>query len=316
MALRNLGIDFEYWKTSDWDVNSVRIYKAIHHGDDNTDYSEGLDKEELVDALNDLCVSTDGKKPMTRDQIKRKGEKWLREVYNSFKASHNLGSITNIHAEDLEIGDKNYETILTYSFPCQDLSLAGKQAGMTEGSNTRSSLLWQVGRLLTECKELNCLPEVLVMENVNAIHNKKNMPDFQKWLDFLENLGYKSYWQDMNGKNYGVAQNRQRTICVSLLSDLPYVFPEPIELKKRLKDYLEKNADSKLYINNEKAQNLIVSLIERGVLPVTGGSTTAYANYRTVDKTNVDVAKTLCARDFKGFGTGWDTMNSVIEETT
>ena len=96
-------------------------YKAIHHGDDNTDYSEGLNKEELVDALNALCISTDGKKPMTRDQIKRKSEGWLRTTYNNFKATHNLGSIMNIHAEDLEIGgdaERNeYVTILTYSFP-------------------------------------------------------------------------------------------------------------------------------------------------------------------------------------------------------
>ena len=297
MAMKRLQVPFESWKTSDWEVDSVKSYKAIHFGDDNLDYSKGLNKEELVDALCDLCISTDGKQPMTKEQINRKGEKWLRETYNNFKATRNLGSITNIHAEDLEIDEENYTTMLFYSFPCQALSLAGKQEGMDEGSGTSSSLIWEVKRILLECKELNCLPTVCIMENVSAIHNKKNMPNFQKWLDFLESLNYKSYWQDLNSKDYGVAQNRQRTFCVSLLSDLPYVFPEPIELKKRLKDYLEPTVEEKYYIQNEKAQKLIVSLIERGVLPPAGGSTTAYANYRTVDKTNVDIAKTLCARN-------------------
>lgn len=120
MALKRLGVDFECWKTSDWDTNSVRSYKAIHCSEDNTDYSEKLDKEQLVQELLKLCISVDGKNPMKEQQIRRKGEKWLRETYNCFKASRNLGSVTGIHAEDLEIGgeDRNeYETILTYSFP-------------------------------------------------------------------------------------------------------------------------------------------------------------------------------------------------------
>ena len=138
---------------------------------------------------------------------------------------------------------------------------------MEKGSGTASSLLWEIERILRECKELNCLPDVLLLENVTQVHGKKNIDNWNTWLGILEELGYKTYWQDLNSKNYGVAQNRQRCFAVSLLSDLPYVFPEPIELKKRLKDYLEPVVDEKFYIENEKAQKLIVSLIERGVLP-------------------------------------------------
>ena len=150
---------------------------------------------------------------------------------------------------------------------CQDLSVAGRQAGMTKGSGTRSGLLWEVERLLLECKEIGELPQVLALENVPAIHNKKNMPDFQKWLDFLESIGYKTYWQDLNSKNYGVPQNRDRCFAISVLSDKSYTFPQPVPLQLRLKHMLEQNVDEKYYINNEKAQQLIIKLINKGILP-------------------------------------------------
>lgn len=186
---------------------------------------------------------------------------------------------------------------------------------MTKGSGTRSGLLWEVERLLLECKELGELPQVLVMENVAAIHNKKNLPDFQKWLDCLEDMGYKTYWQDLNSKNYGVPQNRDRCFAISVLSNNPYVFPKPIELTRRLKHVLEDSVSENFYINNEKAEKLIVELINKGVLETTDDKTrTAHLNYNTIDKIDVNIAKTLCARDYKGFGTGWDTMNGVIEE--
>jgi len=153
---------------------------------------------------------------------------------------------------------------MTYSFPCQDLSVAGKQAGMTKGSGTRSGLLWEVERLLNEVENL---PKVLLMENVPQVHGKKNMEDFQRWIQFLENKGYSNYWQDLNAKNYGVAQNRNRCFMVSILGSYRYEFPKPIELTKRMKDYLEDDVDEKYYINNEKAQKLIDTLIADGTIP-------------------------------------------------
>ena len=114
--------------------------------------------------------------------------------------------IKDINGSDLGIVDTDdYRYILTYSFPCQDLSVAGKQKGMTKGSGTRSGLLWEVERLLNECREL---PQILLMENVPQIHGKKFMKDFEEWMAFLESKGYHNYWKDLNAKNYGVAQNR------------------------------------------------------------------------------------------------------------
>lgn len=172
--------------------------------------------------------------------------------------------ITQISGSDLEIVDTEIFTyLLTYSFPCQDLSVAGKQKGMVKGSGTRSGLLWEVERLLNE---VGNLPQVLLMENVPQVHGKKNMEDFQKWIAFLESKGYSNYWQDLNAKNYGVAQNRNRCFMVSILGNYKFTFPNPIELQKVMKDYLEDEVDEKYYINNEKAQKLIQKLIDNGTL--------------------------------------------------
>ena len=139
---------------------------------------------------------------------------------------------------------------------------------MSKGSGTRSGLLWEVERILTEIRDSNGeLPQILFMENVPQVHSQDNMPDFRKWLDFLESLGYTNYYQDLNAKNYGVAQNRERCFMFSFLGEYNYHFPQPIPLKKKLKDYLEDNVDEKYYINNEKADKLIKQLIDNGTLP-------------------------------------------------
>lgn len=186
----------------------------------------------------------------------------------SYNAIHDTDfettDICNINGTDLGICDTDkFCYIMTYSFPCQDLSVAGKQKGMTKGSGTRSGLLWEVERILNECSEL---PQVLLMENVPQVHGKKNMLDFQKWIDFLESKGYSNYWQDLNAKDYGVAQNRNRCFMVSILGEWSYKFPEPIPLEKTMKDYLEDDVDEKYYINTEKAQKLIRQLIRNGTL--------------------------------------------------
>jgi DNA (cytosine-5)-methyltransferase 1 len=187
---------------------------------------------------------------------------------NSYNAVHGTDfkvmDIRDIHAEDLEVTNTDkYCYIMTYSFPCTDLSVAGKMKGMKKGSGTRSGLLWEVERLL---KEMDERPQVLLMENVPQVHGKKNKEDFQSWISFLESVGYMNYWQDLNAKNYGVAQNRNRCFMISFLGNYSYDFPRPIPLKKKLKAYLEDNVEEKYYINNEKSDKLINRLIDNGTL--------------------------------------------------
>lgn len=186
----------------------------------------------------------------------------------SYNAIHGTGfrptDITQLSGADLGIADTDkYCYIMTYSFPCQDLSVAGRQKGMAEGSGTRSGLLWEVGRLLDEAEDL---PQVLLMENVPQVHSRNNMPDFRKWVGFLEGKGYSNYWQDLNARDYGVAQNRDRCFMVSILGEYSYKFPQPVPLGKTMGDYLEDEVDEKYYINTEKAQKLIRQLIDSGTM--------------------------------------------------
>ena len=177
----------------------------------------------------------------------------------SYNAIHGtciqLSDIRDLHKVDLNIIDTDeYCYIMTYSFPCQDLSIAGKQSGMKKGSGTRSGLLWEVERLLDECDEL---PQVLLMENVPQVHSEDNIGDFNAWLRKLESLGYKNYYKDLNSKDFGVPQNRNRTFCVSILGDYYYEFPDPIPLKLKLKDLLEPTVDEKYYISEKATEKLI-----------------------------------------------------------
>lgn len=111
-ALTRLGYDFEHYKTSEWEVNAVASYRAVHIGFNDIDYSGHLTNDELTEVLFKIGISTDGKKPMTKEQIKRKSEKWKRSVFNNFKATNNIGSIVNCKGSDLEVIDTDNYTYL------------------------------------------------------------------------------------------------------------------------------------------------------------------------------------------------------------
>lgn len=246
----------------------------------------------------------------------------------SYNAIHGTSfettDIRDVHGADLGIVEKDkYEYIMFYSFPCVDLSVAGRMAGMSKkdwesGKSTRSGLLWEVERILSELHDED-LPQILIMENVPQVHGSKNIADFNLWLDYLKSRGYQNFWKDLNAKDYGVPQNRNRCFCVSVLSDEPveFEFPEPVPLTKAMKDFLEENVDEKYYVKSEKADKLIRELEEKGGLPKENGEIRiSQLNLEHVRKVNDEVASTLCARDYKGFASGehcFSTMNGVVE---
>lgn len=158
-----------------------------------------------------------------------------------------------------------YADLWTYSFPCQDISVAGNQKGISE--NTRSGLLYQVQRLLEVAKDEGTLPKYLLLENVKNLVGKKFKSQFDDWLFYLDQLGYDTYWQVLNAKNYGIPQNRERVFAISIRKDLnqTYEFPKPEELTKRLKDVLEDEVDEKYYLSQDKVQNLVKTLEDKEI---------------------------------------------------
>lgn len=255
-ALEMLKVPFECWKTCEWAAPSIKGYNAIHIKDFN-DYSKGRSKKEIIAFLQGN-ISTNYNEPC---DVSKKSEKWLRDVYNDCIATHNLMNIMKVNGKDLEIVDTDkYCYIMTYSFPCQDLSIAGPRKGMAvsqaEGG-TRSGLLWEVERILSELHKNGkaSLPQVLLMENVPDVIGKLNVKHFSRWLMRLEELGYTSFYQVINGSDCMIPQRRKRCFMVSILGDYAYDFPLKLKLKYRLKDFLEKKVDAKYYLSKAILEN-------------------------------------------------------------
>lgn len=163
------------------------------------------------------------------------------------------------HVYNMEIeNDHSYIIQGCISKNCQDLSLAGLGKGMEKGSGTRSGMLWEVERILDELKSSDKpLPQVLLMENVPQVHGTKNKETFDSWCKKLESLGYLNDWKDLNAKNYGVPQNRNRTFMISRLGATEHFeFPEQIALVNRLKDLLEDYVDEKYYLSDKIVSKL------------------------------------------------------------
>lgn len=219
----------------------------------------------------------------------------------SYEAMHgianNLGDIRKI--EELPDAD-----LWTYSFPCQDISVAGKGAGIKEG--TRSGLLFEVERLLRVASEKGTLPKYLLLENVKNLVSKKFKADFDKWLDFLAELGYTNYWKVLNAKDYGIPQNRERVFCVSIRGEhKPFVFPKPKELTIRLRDMIDEAVDERFYLKESTIRSILRS---------------TFNSRRDSIRPGDGLANTLLARDWRGpqcvqvgevVGGKWDKMHDI-----
>jgi DNA (cytosine-5)-methyltransferase 1 len=246
MAMRNIGLDFEVVGISEVDKWALQAYDAIHC--ENIEEPEYPSKEEMKKYFLEKNIAyncSTGKSEMPRN------ERDLQRLYKAHKRSKNYGDIRLIDEHNLP--EFNF---FTYSFPCNNISVAGKQAGLEEGSKTQSSLLWECKRLIEVNK-----PKYLLMENVKNLVGKKFKPLLELWIATLDELGYKSSYKVLNGKDFGVPQNRERVMMISTLGvEEDYIFPDKKPLTICLHDVLEPEVDEKYYINPEKYKHITDAL--------------------------------------------------------
>ena len=209
----------------------------------------------------------------------------------SFNAMHN----TNFKPQDIKEWDKELEVdLIMHGSPCQDFSLAGKQAGGDKGSGTRSSLMYETLRIVNKLK-----PKYVIWENVKNLISKKHIHNFNAYIEEMNKVGYNSYYQVLNAKDYGIPQNRERVFTVSIRNDIDkkFVFPEKQELKLKLKNILENNVDSYYY-------------------KVCNSMKLALKNGKVKDITNKDYCNTLTTKQARWNNAGMITDNIGLRYIT
>lgn len=250
-ALENIGKKYEVVGMAEWFVPAIISYQAIHNGLTRKlaeEMTKNVSEKEMVDYLESLTLSIDSKKPVKKGYWSKKRTSELKLIYCGVKMSQNEGNIFDIHT--LHERKLNGIDLLTYSFPCQDLSQQGIQKGMRKGSGTRSGLLWEIEKALDATPKKD-LPKYLLMENVMALMNSTNETELKMWMDKLESLGYENDIAILNAGDFGSAQARRRVFMISHLGSkikLPIGNKKP----KALKDILDEKYDESNLMNNLK----------------------------------------------------------------
>ena len=216
-ALKNLGYEINTLGTCEWDLHAFIAYDAIHNSAELPEDVAQMKKEDILKKLSVYTLSNNGKEKMEYKTLKTYSEEALRRVYAAIIRSNNFVDVSSLTGEKMPEG----VDILTYSFPCQDLSNVGAFHGYNKGidkdSGSRSSLLWQVGRILKEMKDTKKeLPKYLLMENVPTLLAKRHKSNFETWISDLKELGYVSYYFQLNASDFGLPQNRPRLLMISV----------------------------------------------------------------------------------------------------
>ena len=299
-ALERLGIPCEIKHTSDIDHNAVLAYASIHCGLTeeliNT-YTEYPTREEMARQLTEINLGYDFQKnkPYNWYRFVNSKSKELEKYWLANKLSRNLGDISKLEHLD-------YADFWTYSFPCTDISVAGKQEGIKQGQ-TRSGLLYEVQRLLEKADKMLALPKYLMLENVKNLVGKKFKPQFDEWVAWLDELGYNTYWRVLNAKDYGVPQNRERVFAISIRKDIDdgkFELPQPFDNGVRLKDVLEDNVDEKYYLSEDIQNKFILTdeTLTKNIIGITK------PEYRSIGQRDLvysenSIMGTLVATDYK-----------------
>lgn len=234
-ALGNLGVKVNSLGTCEWDIHAFIAYDAIHNGPVIPAEYYDMSKKEILEYLKDKTLSIDGKQAVNYATLKSYPVSILRRIKAAIDRTQNRMDVSSLTGDQMP---ENLD-ILTYSFPCQDLSNVGAFHGYNKGidkdSGSRSSLLWQVGRILQEMKDIGKeLPRFLLMENVPTLLSDRHKKNFDIWIDDLKKLGYTSVYYQLNARFYGIPQNRPRLLMISVLTDGDWALEGFIEQRKIL----------------------------------------------------------------------------------
>lgn len=223
----------------------------------------------------------------------------------AYSAIHNVSEDMNLQdvtkIDFLSVEDD--VDLITYGFPCQDISNAGKQRGFTdeEGNRTRSGLFFEALRIIEDYQ-----PKFAIAENVKALTSKKFTNEFKTVLDSLDEVGYNNYYQVLNAKDFGIPQNRERVFIISVRKDIDkgFSFPQPIPLDLRLKDLLEDEVDEKFYISNDTLNKLVVNLEPKELTGV---------DKSVNNPTLIDIANCITAREDRGISNHKSEGTAIVK---
>ncbi|NQZ29229.1 MAG: DNA cytosine methyltransferase [Mycoplasmatales bacterium] len=221
---------------AEWYIPAIVSYQAIHNGFTLNKINHKIELQTMIDYLESKTLSMNSKEPVKRGFWYKKHLDEIRIVYTAVKMSEQEGNIFDVRTL-FERGLSDID-LLTYSFPCQDLSQQGKQKGMGRDSQTRSGLLWEIEKALDTSKKED-LPKYLLMENVVALTHKVNAEELDEWMMKLESLGYKNDLRILNAGDFGSSQARRRTFMISTLNEkveLPVGNKKPKSMNKILND--------------------------------------------------------------------------------
>jgi DNA (cytosine-5)-methyltransferase 1 len=258
-AMKRLGIQFEISAISEWDITAIIAYDLIHNGPQKMERFNNLSKDELLNHLENYTLSNNGKEPCNKGSLRRINEQVLRHLLYAINRCNNLVSITDIKGTDIP----EDTDLLTYSFPCQDLSIAnvwhGDMSGINRDANNRSGMLWEVERILKECvEEKRTLPKFLLMENVRNLTSKRHKNNFNEWIEYLKSIGYFCKTYCLNAKKFGVPQSRSRIYMISIYTGGNH------KKNNLLKDYFEKfDLEDESYVKSLSLREISIKEIIR-----------------------------------------------------
>ncbi|MBG9982135.1 DNA (cytosine-5-)-methyltransferase [Aerococcaceae bacterium DSM 111020] len=218
MALKNIGVNINLQATVEWEISAIYAYDILHNGPQNLISYRHHTKKSLLSELSKYNISADGKS--VSDTLSHLNTHSLKAILAAIERTKNFVDITQVHADALP----EDTDLLTYSFPCQDLSIAGRfhfnQGGINRDANNRSTLLWEVERLLFEYQaSKKNMPKFLLMENVNAILSEEHRDNFEQWKECLNGFGYINQVWTLDARKFGIPQSRVRTYMLSVKAD-------------------------------------------------------------------------------------------------